>query len=151
MINRSEIETAAAIGDWPDRASVTFFGKTWTLSANDLAIKVQLAQWRYGWESIPVVTNAIQLRYSDLPDSADLRVPTPSGFTAMNSWHGLIATLPGTSMTSQQCQTQTISTVPPSISSNPSLAIAPVLPHSNIEAEEEYYNQGVAVHETVCF
>ena len=57
--------------------------ETWTLAADDLEVKVQLAQWRHGWQAIPIVTEAIQLRYSDLPDSVAIRVPTPSGFAAM--------------------------------------------------------------------
>ncbi len=161
MINRSEIEAAAArfgapdaqiirdhlishvlaaIADWPDGDSVTFFGgtalcrtwlpdlrlsedidllvnspsdgedlrqhvsrrlrrefpslewtrlgaqhqvETWTLAAEDLEVKVQLARWRHGWQAIPVVTQPVQLRYTDLPEAVSLRVPSPSGFAAM--------------------------------------------------------------------
>ena len=57
--------------------------ETWTLSDEDLEVKVQLAQWRHGWKAIPVVTEAVELRYADLPKSASIRVPTPSGFAAM--------------------------------------------------------------------
>ncbi len=161
MIDRSEIESIAgrfgapdnqiirdhlishvlaAIGDWPNRDRVTFFGgtalcrtwlpnlrlsedidllidsptdgeslrrhisltlrrefpnlvwtrlgaqhqvETWTLAAEDLDVKIQLAQWRHGWRAIPTTTEAVQLRYSDLPDSVAIKVPTPSGFAAM--------------------------------------------------------------------
>ncbi len=57
--------------------------ETWTMTSNDIEIKVQLAQWRHGWEAIPVTSGAVRLRYSDLPDTVELRVPTPSGFAAM--------------------------------------------------------------------
>ncbi len=57
--------------------------ETWTLAAEDLEVKVQLAQWRHGWHAIPIVMQPVQLRYSDLPEAAGLRVPTPSGFAAM--------------------------------------------------------------------
>jgi predicted nucleotidyltransferase component of viral defense system len=57
--------------------------ETWTLGAEDLEVKVQLAQWRRGWQVIPVVGEAVQLRYADLPESVSIRVPTPSGFAAM--------------------------------------------------------------------
>lgn len=57
--------------------------ETWTLAAYDLGVKVQFVQWRRGWEAIPIVPKPVRLRYSDLPDSAELRVPTPSGFAAM--------------------------------------------------------------------
>lgn len=57
--------------------------ETWTLAADDLAVKVQLAQWRHGWQAIPIVIEPVRLRYSDLPEAAELRVPTPAGFAAM--------------------------------------------------------------------
>ncbi len=57
--------------------------ETWTLSADELEVKVQFVQPRKGWERIPLVTEPTQLRYSDLPESVALRVPTPSGFAAM--------------------------------------------------------------------
>lgn len=57
--------------------------ETWNLAADDLEVKVQLAQWRHGWQAIPIVTEPVRLRYSDLAESAKLRVPTPSGFAAM--------------------------------------------------------------------
>ncbi len=56
---------------------------TWTMTSDDIEIKVQLAQWRHGWETIPITSGSVRLRYSDLPDTAQLRVPTPSGFAAM--------------------------------------------------------------------
>ncbi|MFT5530772.1 MAG: putative nucleotidyltransferase [Candidatus Poriferisodalaceae bacterium] len=57
--------------------------ETWMLTGGELDLKVQLAQWRHGWQAIPVVAHAVQLRYSDLPESVAIRVPTPSGFAAM--------------------------------------------------------------------
>ncbi len=57
--------------------------ETWTVNTDDLEVKVQLARWRHGWQTIPIVTEPVRLRYSDLPESAALRVPTPSGFAAM--------------------------------------------------------------------
>ncbi len=57
--------------------------ETWALAADDLEVKVQLAQWRHGWRAIPIVTEPVQLRYSDLPTSVAMQLPTPSGFAAM--------------------------------------------------------------------
>jgi predicted nucleotidyltransferase component of viral defense system len=57
--------------------------ETWNLVVDDLDVRVQLAQWRQGWQAIPIVSQAVRLRYSDLPESAQLRVPTPSGFATM--------------------------------------------------------------------
>ncbi|MFN3218776.1 MAG: nucleotidyl transferase AbiEii/AbiGii toxin family protein [Acidimicrobiales bacterium] len=56
--------------------------ETWTLATDDLEVKVQFAR-RPEWQAIPAVLEAVQLRYSDLPEAAALRVPTPSGFAAM--------------------------------------------------------------------
>ena len=50
--------------------------ETWTLADDDLEVKVQLAR-RPEWQAIPVVIERVQLRYSDLSPSVDLRVPTP--------------------------------------------------------------------------
>lgn len=36
--------------------------ETWNLAADDLEVKVQLAQWRHGWQAIPIVTEAVRLR-----------------------------------------------------------------------------------------
>lgn len=57
--------------------------ETWTLSSVDIEVKVQFAQWRDGWEAIPITPEPVDLRYSDLPPSTAIRVPTPSGFAAM--------------------------------------------------------------------
>lgn len=58
--------------------------ETWTLSSGELDIKVQFAAWRFGWEqTIPTVRTPVDLRYSDLPETGELSVPTPSGFAAM--------------------------------------------------------------------
>ena len=57
--------------------------ETWTIDADDLEVRVQLVAWRQGWKAIPTVTADIDLRYSDLPESAAITVPTPSGFAAM--------------------------------------------------------------------
>jgi predicted nucleotidyltransferase component of viral defense system len=55
----------------------------WTLATDELEVQVQLAQWRHGWQAIPLAGKAVQLRYSDLPEAVNLKVPTPSGFAAM--------------------------------------------------------------------
>lgn len=57
--------------------------ETWMLNTGASEVKVQFAEWRQGWKSIPLVTRDVQLRYSDLPESVALTVPTPSGFAAM--------------------------------------------------------------------
>lgn len=57
--------------------------ETWSLASGDLVVKVQLALWRHGWEAIPTVIREVELRYSDLAESALLRIPAPSGFAAM--------------------------------------------------------------------
>ncbi|MFT7474222.1 MAG: putative nucleotidyltransferase component of viral defense system [Verrucomicrobiales bacterium] len=58
--------------------------ETWNLTFEDLTVKVQFALWRTGWEeAIPQTTAPIELRYSDLPDTATFIVPTASGFAAM--------------------------------------------------------------------
>ncbi len=58
--------------------------ETWNLTADGLIVKVQFALWRFGWkEAIMTAKTMVQLRHSDLPDSVELAVPTPSGFAAM--------------------------------------------------------------------
>ncbi len=58
--------------------------ETWTLASDQLNIKVQFAAWRFGWkDTIPTTRTGIQLRYSDLPETAELNVPSSSGFAAM--------------------------------------------------------------------
>lgn len=57
--------------------------ETWTLSTGDIEVKVQFTQWRDGWDAIPITTEPVDLRYSDLGSSTPMRVPTPSGFAAM--------------------------------------------------------------------
>jgi len=57
--------------------------ETWTLANDELEVKVQLGQWRHGWRAIPIVTEPVELRYSDLPTSVAVQLPTPSGFAAM--------------------------------------------------------------------
>ncbi len=57
--------------------------ETWSVAADDLEVNVQLVHWRHDWQAIPIVTKPVRLRYSDLPESVGLRVPTPSGFAAM--------------------------------------------------------------------
>lgn len=45
---------------------------------------MQFAEWRHGWEVAIATTRAeVLLRYSDLPRSVQLTVPTPAGFAAM--------------------------------------------------------------------
>jgi len=57
--------------------------ETWTLATDELSVKVQFVQWRHGWKTIPLTDEAVQLRYSDLPEAVNLKVPTPTGFAAM--------------------------------------------------------------------
>ncbi len=56
---------------------------TWELIAADLRVRTQLVQWRHGWQAIPTTPALVVLRYSDLPATAELTVPTPNGFAAM--------------------------------------------------------------------
>ncbi len=56
---------------------------TWELVAADLRVRTQLVQWRHGWHVIPTILTPVLLRYSDLPVTAELTVPTPNGFAAM--------------------------------------------------------------------
>lgn len=50
----------------------------------NVQVKVQFAKWRHLWESsIPVVDSPVRLRYSDLPETVQLSVPTGAGFGAM--------------------------------------------------------------------
>lgn len=62
---------------------------TWILSDTEIAVRVQFVEWRKGWHSIPTTNAAVQLRYSDLPESANLLVPTPSGFATLKlmAWY----------------------------------------------------------------
>jgi predicted nucleotidyltransferase component of viral defense system len=54
--------------------------ETWTLTTTELDLKVQFAQWHFGWQdTIPTVTTPVRLRYSDLANTAALKVPDPSG------------------------------------------------------------------------
>lgn len=57
--------------------------ETWSVAADDLEVNAQFVHQRHEWQAIPIVTKPVRLRYSDLPESVDLRVPTPSGFAAM--------------------------------------------------------------------
>ena len=57
--------------------------ETWSITVDNLEVNIQLAQWRHGWQTIPIVTEPVRLRYSDLPETVEFRVPTPSGFAAM--------------------------------------------------------------------
>lgn len=50
--------------------------ETWTLSTGDIEVKVQFAQWRDGWDAIPITPEPVDLRYSDLGSSTPMRVPT---------------------------------------------------------------------------
>jgi len=61
---------------------------TWELIDRDLPLKVQFAQWRRGWEIIPVVEADVALRYSDLNPTCVLRVPSTAGFSAMRAGGG---------------------------------------------------------------
>lgn len=57
---------------------------TWNLAAEEMLVKVQFALWRARWEeAVPQTVAPVQLRYSDLAESVDFKVPTASGFAAM--------------------------------------------------------------------
>ena len=56
---------------------------TLNLVTSNCNVKVQLAQWREGWRSIPTTKAAVVLRYSDLPENVELEVPAPEGFAVM--------------------------------------------------------------------
>ncbi len=56
---------------------------TWSLSSGDSAVKIQFVSWRREWKLIPTTIFGVQLRYSDLPDTVELIVPTASGFATM--------------------------------------------------------------------
>ena len=49
----------------------------------ELAVKVQFARWRSEWRILPVATTPVRLRYSDLPATVDLEVPTPASIVTM--------------------------------------------------------------------
>lgn len=58
--------------------------ETCTLATGNADLKVQFALWRHGWQDAIETTRApVLLRYSDLPQSTELTVPTASGFAAM--------------------------------------------------------------------
>lgn len=52
------------------------------------SVNVQFVAWRTGWRALPVTPADVRLRYSDLPETARLNVPTPEAFVAMKlmSW-----------------------------------------------------------------
>ena len=58
---------------------------TKSLVATDgVEVKVQFAKWRHRWEDvIPVEIEPVRLRYSDLPETCRLPVPTAAGFATM--------------------------------------------------------------------
>jgi len=48
-----------------------------------IALKVQLTRWRPEWRRLPCVATQVRLRYSDLPESVILDVPTPASIVTM--------------------------------------------------------------------
>jgi len=57
---------------------------TWNLAARNLTVKIEFVLWRQRWkETLQTASNDVQLRYSDLPESVPLIVPTASAFAAM--------------------------------------------------------------------
>ena len=56
---------------------------SWTLGDADRQLKVEFVRWRDGWQEIPIAASQVRLRYSDLPETIQLQVPTPTGFGAM--------------------------------------------------------------------
>lgn len=58
--------------------------ETCTLTTEATDLKVQFALWRHGWEDAIKTSKAtVALRYSDLPSTTELTVPTPAGFSVM--------------------------------------------------------------------
>ncbi len=58
--------------------------ETCTLATGNVDLKVQFALWRHGWQDAIDTTRApVLLRYSDLPQSTELTIPTASGFASM--------------------------------------------------------------------
>ncbi|MCP4964187.1 MAG: nucleotidyl transferase AbiEii/AbiGii toxin family protein [bacterium] len=62
---------------------------TWNLVAGKRTVNVQFVDRSQEWKPIPTTKTAVQLRYSDLPETVELTVPTPAGFAAMKlmAWH----------------------------------------------------------------
>ena len=62
---------------------------TGQLEADQQTIKVQLVEPRMRESDIPTTRTDVALRYSDLPATTRLTVPTPEGFAAMKimAWH----------------------------------------------------------------
>lgn len=57
---------------------------TWHMLTGESVVNIQFALWRQGWKAaIPVSPHPVDLRYSDLPDSVEMTVPTGGGFAAM--------------------------------------------------------------------
>lgn len=58
-------------------------------TTNSRTVKVQFVEPRIREDRIPTVVAAVDLRYSDLPESVSLTVPTAEGFAAMKlmAWH----------------------------------------------------------------
>ena len=54
-----------------------------TAQADDLSVRVQVVGSRHEHSFLPVAPHAIEMRYSDLPESAEILVPTIDSFTAM--------------------------------------------------------------------
>lgn len=52
-------------------------------SAGGMSVKIQLVERDDGYRRYPVERLPVHLRYSDLPDTLELAVPTPIGATAM--------------------------------------------------------------------
>ena len=50
---------------------------------DDLAVRLQLVTSDAGWRRYPTTRQAVWLRYSDLPATVELLVPTAAGFAAM--------------------------------------------------------------------
>lgn len=59
------------------------------VEAGTRSVKVQLVEPRQREDQIPTISTEVELRYSDLPATVTLRVPSPPGFAAMKlmAWH----------------------------------------------------------------
>jgi predicted nucleotidyltransferase component of viral defense system len=56
---------------------------THVLGLDDLRVQIQLISRRYQWTKLPAEITPVRLKYSDLPDTVNLMVPTSQAFGAM--------------------------------------------------------------------
>lgn len=79
--------TSATRRDFPelriDRSGASGDVLNFTALADDLSVRVQVGGPRYERTRLPVAACPVEMRYSDLPTTADILVPTVDSFTAM--------------------------------------------------------------------